>query len=72
MTKSSENFISVKIGCSKTFYSYRFEEDSLGKLSTTITFCPSLDANGLEDEQFKNKLAHPHKHFQRDTPLMNN
>ena len=59
--KSSENFISVKIGCLKFLDSYRFLDASLDKLSTTLKSFPSLDANGMEDDLFKRKLAYPNE-----------
>ena len=59
IAKSSENYISVKIGCLKILDSYRFLDASLDKLSTTLKSFPSLDANGKEDDLFKRKLAYP-------------
>ena len=59
--KSSENYISVKIGCLKFLDSYRFLDASLDKLSPTLTSFPSLDANGMEDYSFKRKLAFPYE-----------
>ena len=41
--------------------SYRFLDDSLDKLSTTLKSFPSLDANGMEDDLFKRKLAYPNE-----------
>ena len=61
IAKSSENYISVKIGFLKFLDSYRFLDASLGKISTTLTFFPSLDANGMEDDLFKRKLAYPYE-----------
>ena len=61
IAKSSENYMSVKIGCLKLLYSYRFLDASLDKLSLTLTSFPSLDANGMEDDLFKRKLAHPYE-----------
>ena len=58
---SSENYISVKIGCLKFLDSYRFLDASLDKLSTTFKSFPSLDANGMEDDLFKRKFAHPYE-----------
>ena len=34
---------------------------SLDKLSTTLKSFPSLDANGMEDDLFKRKLAYPYE-----------
>ena len=59
IAKSSENYISVKIGGLKFLDSYRFLVASLDKLSLTLTSFPSLDANGMEDDLFKQKLAYP-------------
>ena len=42
-------------------YSYRFLDASLDKLSLTLTSFPYLDANGMEDDLFKGKLAHPYE-----------
>ena len=61
IAKSSENYISVKIGCLKFLDSYRFLDASLDKLSMTLTSFPSLDANGMEDDLFKRKLAYPYE-----------
>ena len=61
IAKSSENYISVKIGCLKFLDSYRFLDASLDKLSTTLTSFQSLDANGMEDDLFKRKLAYPYE-----------
>ena len=59
LAKSSEIYISVKIGYLTFLDSYRFLDPSLDKLSTTIKPFPSLDANGMKDDFFKRKLAHP-------------
>ena len=61
IAKSSENYISVKIGCLKFLDSYRFLDASLDKLSLTLSSFPSLDANGMEDDLFKRKLAYPYE-----------
>ena len=61
IAKSSENYISVKIGCLKLLDCYRFLDASLDKLSTTLKSFPSLDANGMEDDLFKRKLAYPYE-----------
>ena len=61
IAKSSENYISVKIGCLKFLDSYRFLDASLDKLSTTLKSFPSLDKNGMEDDLFKRKLAYPYE-----------
>ena len=61
IAKSSEKYLSVKIGCLKILESYRFLDASLDKLSLTLPSFPSLDANGMEDELFKRKLAHPYE-----------
>ena len=61
VAKSSENYISVKIGCLKFLDRYRFLDASLDKLSQTLTSFPSLDANGMEDDLFKRKLAYPYE-----------
>ena len=60
IAKSSENYISVKIGCLKFLDSYRFLDASLDKLSTTLKFFPSLHRNDMEDDLFKRKLANPY------------
>ena len=41
--------------------SYRFLDASLDKLSTTLKSFPSLDANGMEGDLFKGKLAYPYE-----------
>ena len=61
IAKSSESNISVKIGCLKFLDSYRFLDASLDKLSTTLKSFPSLDANGMEDELFKRKVAYAYE-----------
>ena len=61
IAKSSENYISVKIGCLKFLDSYRFLDASLDKLSITLKSFPSLDANGMKDDFFKRKLAYPYE-----------
>ena len=61
IVKSSEIYISVKIRCLKFLDSYRFLDKSLDKLSTTLKSFPSLDANGMEDDLFKRKLAYPYE-----------
>ena len=37
IAKSSENYISVKRGCSKILHSFRFMNAGLDEISTTIT-----------------------------------
>ena len=54
-------YMSVKIGCLKFLDSYRFLDASLDKLSTTLKSFPSRDANGMEDDLFKRKLAYPYE-----------
>ena len=61
IANSSENYISVKIGCLKVLDSFRFLDASLDKLSTTLKSFPSLDKNGMEDDLFKRKLAYPYE-----------
>ena len=61
IAKSSENFISVKTGCVIFLDSFRFLNASLDKFSTTLKSFPSLDANGMEDDLFKRKLAYPYE-----------
>ena len=59
--KSSENYISVKLGCLKILESYRFLDASVHKLSLTLTCFLSLDKNDMEDDLFKRKLASPYE-----------
>ena len=61
LAKSSEKYVSVKIGCFKFLDSYRFLDASLDKLSTTLKSSPSLDANRMEDDSFKRKLSYPYE-----------
>ena len=61
IAKSSENYVSVKMGCVKFLDSYRFLDAGLDNLSTTLKSFPSLDANGMEDDLFKRKLAYPYE-----------
>ena len=61
IAKSSENYISVKIGCLKIFDSYRFLDASWDKVPTTLKSFPSLDANRMKDDLFKRNLAYPYE-----------
>ena len=61
MAKSSENCMSVKIGCFKSLDSFRFLDASLDKFSTTLKSFPSLYANGMDDGMFKRNLAYPYE-----------
>ena len=61
IAKSSENYISVKIGCLKFLDSYRFLDASLDKLSLRLSSFPSLDKIGMEDDLYKRKLAYPYE-----------
>ena len=61
IAKSSENSVSVKIGCIKILDSYRFLDAKLGKLSLTLTSFPFLDKYGMEDDLFKRKIAYPYE-----------
>ena len=61
IAKSSENYISVKVGCLKVSDTYRFLDASLDILSKTLKSFPSLDANGMGDDLFKRKLAYPYE-----------
>ena len=61
IAKSSENYISVKIGCLNFLDSFRFLDASLVKLSLTLSSFPSLDKNGMADDLFKRKLAYPYE-----------
>ena len=49
------------MGCVKFLDSYRFLDAGLDNLSTTLKSFPSLDANGMEDDLFKRKLAYPYE-----------
>ena len=61
IAKSSEKYTSVKIGCLKLLDSHWFLDGSLNKVSTTLTSFPFLEANGIEDDLFKRKLAHSYE-----------
>ena len=61
IAKLSEKYRSVEIGCLEFLDSYRFLDASSDKLSTTLKSFPSLDANGMEDDLFKRKLACPYE-----------
>ena len=61
IAKSSEKYTSVKIGSLEFLDRYRFLDASLDKLSITLKSFPSLDANGMEDDSFKRKLAYPYE-----------
>ena len=49
------------MGCLKFLDSFRFLDASLDNLSTTLKFFPSLDANCMEVDLFKRKLAYPYE-----------
>ena len=59
IAKSSENYISVKIGCLK--FLDRFLDVSLDKISTTLKFFPSLDAKCMEEDLIKRIIAYPYE-----------
>ena len=61
IAKSQESYMSVKIGCLKFLDSYRFLNASLDELTTTLKSFPSLDANGIENDLFKRKIAYPYE-----------
>ena len=61
IAKSSEIYVSAKVGCLKLLDSCRFLDASLDKLSKSLKSFPSLDANGMEDDLFKPKLAYPYE-----------
>ena len=61
LSKSSENYISEKIGSLNFFDSNINLDAGLDKLSTTLKSFPSLDASGMEDERCKKKLAYPYE-----------
>ena len=56
--KSSENYFSADLGCLKDSDSYRFVRAKLNKRSTLLTTFAHLDADGMEDELFENKIAY--------------
>ena len=61
IAESSEKNISFKKGCSKFLDSLGFLDASLDTLSTALKSFPSPDANGMEDDLFKRKFAHPYE-----------
>ena len=61
IAKSSDDYISVKIGCLKILDSYKFLDASLDKLSLTLKSFPALGKNGMEDDLFKRKVAYPYE-----------
>ncbi len=61
IAKSSEKYISVKIGFLKFLDSYRFLDANFDKLSLTLKSFPSLDKNGMKDDLIKRKLAYPYE-----------
>ena len=61
IAKSSESYITVKRGRLRFLDSYRFLDASLDKLTTTLESFQSLDANGMEDDLSKRKLACPYE-----------
>ena len=61
IAKSSEIYMTVKIGCLKFLVRYKFSDASLDNLATTLKSFPSLDAIGMEDVLFKRKLAYTYE-----------
>ena len=61
IAKSSENFISVKKGCTIFLDGYRFFDACSDKLSITLKFFRSLYENEMEEDLFKRKLACPNE-----------
>ena len=58
IAKSSQSYLSVKIGCLKFSDTYRLLDASLDKLSMASKSFPSLDKNCKEDVLFKRKPAY--------------
>ena len=61
---SSEKIKSVKTQILKILDFHRFLDATSEKLSYTLTFFLSLDANGMEDGLFKRKKAYPYEKHQ--------
>ena len=64
VAKSSENYMSGKIGCLKFLGSCSFLAGKLDELSATITSFPSLDPKGMTAELFQKQLAYPSENLQ--------
>ena len=61
VANSSENYISIKIGCLKFLEINGFLYSSLNKSSTTLKFFLTLDRNWMEEDLFKRKLAYSYR-----------
>ena len=66
IAKSFGNSKSVRKRCSKVSSFYRFSDDTLDKLSTTLNYFPSSDAKRIQDDPFKRKSANPCEIFPRN------
>ena len=59
IAKSSEDYKSLKTGCSEFLDCYRFLDFNLNKASAISTSLPPLDAKRKEDELFKKTSLAP-------------
>ena len=53
----------MQVGGLRFLDSYRFLNSSLDKLIRSVDSLPIMELEGMSDELFKKKLAHPYEYF---------